>query len=352
MRTRAILLALLALLCLTSPARAQGPAPLLVTGDGTNLFLTWERSTPPYTVLRGTRPDLLSVVDVTPLESWFDPGAAHVSDRNTYFYAVEDASPVPRRSNMGFKIALDLNEVPGSLNYYSLSFPYLRSFSDLWDSASGSLGSDGRTLSDDVLAGWATGGDGSCESAFPAECRGSLALLRFVREPSHYRFNMWAGQVIALSPLGSVVMNGSPYSVAAEPQEGFLAQVLYRSFPAVVLGSHDDGVTAARIGPDPNRARFLPFSIPPHTTWRTSQDLLLAAWNGRLDQTPGAGYILSFLTPSNDPARGFLYGQTVAESRVRPGTPSFSGQPVPLRPGIGCLLVPEWGSTDLPLPHY
>lgn len=279
--------------------------------------------------------------------------------RNAWMAAVAVAvvgllvAPLAFGSNMGFKLERNLDLVPGGLSYYSMSFPFYRSFGDLWDSGANDFGSDAAVMSDDVLADWFTGGDGTCDGGW--ECDGSISLLRFVNDPGT-DLNKWVGQTIAYNVFQQkAVMSGTAFDIdnAADPGKGFLVQIPSGTqFPVVIVGSHNPDETDFVMTFMTGALNKHPFSLPYHTTYSDSEQLL----DGIPDPDFKKG--ISLLRFINDPADGQFnqwVGQTVAWNDFTMEK-VFSGTPFPLVPGDGYLFVlnaePENVAAAVPLPHY
>jgi hypothetical protein len=264
-------------------------------------------------------------------------------------------APLAFGSNMGFKLERNLDLVPGGLSYYVMSFPYYRSFADGWDTMANDFGQDTNVMSDDVLADWFTGGDGTCDGGW--ECDGSISLLRFVNDPAAGGdFNQWVGQTIAFNQVTQELqMSGTAFDItnAADPGKGYLVQIPSgTSFPVVIVGSHNPSVTEFIMTFENGALNKHPFSLPYHTTFTDSQQLL--------DTIPDPDFRsgVSLLRFINDPADGQFnqwVGQTVAwndftQQKV------FSGNPFPMVPGDGYLFVlngePPNTTAVVPLPHY
>jgi hypothetical protein len=260
------------------------------------------------------------------------------------------AVPAARASNMMFKAERELVKIEGSQSYYYISFPFFRSSGDLWNTQEARLdpgpGGDDGVLSDDVLADWYTNGDGSCE---PGECEGIVSLLRFNRGT-----NQWEGQTILRNPFTlEIEITGAPFDVDDDPPEGHLAQVVEGEFQVEIVGSENPFVLDWHLVTEPGKANYYPFSLPYHTIWQTSDDLLDAAWEGRDDSQCFTLVVARFDNATNehierkvedDDCPDCLAGATCQ--------PVFSGTAFPLDPPEGYRLQIEKGSTWLPIPHY
>lgn len=264
-------------------------------------------------------------------------------------------APLAFGSNMGFKLERNLDLVPGGLSYYVMSFPFYRSVQDLYHSGNDDFGSDGSVMSDDVLADWFTNGDGSCDGGW--ECDGSISLLRFVNDPqAGGDFNKWVGQTIAWNTfLNKPQVSGTPFDIdnAGDPGKGYLVQIPSgTSFPVVIVGSHNPSVTEFVMTFENGALNKHPFSLPYHTTFTDSQQLL--------DAIPAPDFEngISLLRFINDPADGQFnqwVGQTVVWNTFLQEK-QFSGTPFPLVPGDGYLFIlnaePANTTASVPLPHY
>jgi hypothetical protein len=245
--------------------------------------------------------------------------------------------------------------VPGGLSYYVMSFPYYRSFADGWHSGNNDFGQDTNVMSDDVLADWFTGGDFSCDGGW--ECDGSISLLYFNNDPAAGTdFNKWVGQTIAWNAFqGKAVISGTAFDIdnAAAPGKGYLVQIPSGTqFPVVIVGSHNPDVTDFVMTFETGALNKHPFSLPYHTTFTDSQELL--------DAIPAPDFEngISLLRFINDPADGQFnqwVGQTVVWNQFL-GEKQFSGTPFPLVPGDGYLFIlnaePANVTAAIPLPHY
>lgn len=262
-------------------------------------------------------------------------------------------APLAFGSNMGFKLERNLDAVPGGLSYYVASFPFYRSFQDLWHSANRTFGADGQIMSDDVLADWMTNGDGTCDGSFPSECNGSFSMLKFNNNPASPAFNRWDGQSIAKNPLGNIVISGTAYDITntTDPGTGFLVQVLTGAFPVIIVGSENPDVTVYDMPYTAGALNYFPFSHLYHSTYVTSADLLNAIPDP--DWEKGVA-ILRFINDSADPAFNRWAGQTVTKNPL--GNKVLSGTPFNLVPGDGYLFqlpgAPTDGTVTIPLPHY
>lgn len=284
--------------------------------------------------------------------------------RNAWMAAVAVAvvgllvAPLAFGSNMGFKLERNLDLVPGGLSYYSMSFPFYRSFADLWDNQSvpPGLGQDALVMSDDVLADWFSGGDGDC-SNYPNECNGSISLLRFINDPAAGAdFNKWVGQTVTYNQFTDAVqISGTAFDIdnAADPGKGYLVQIPSGTlFPIVIVGSHNPDVVDFVMTFETGALNKHPFSLPYHTTFSDSQQLL--------DGIPPPDFEngISLLRFINDPADGQFnqwVGQTVRQDPFGPGK-LWVGTSFPLVPGDGYLFVlngePPNTTAAVPLPHY
>lgn len=259
-------------------------------------------------------------------------------------------APLAFGSNMGFKLERNLDAVPGGLSYYVASFPFYRSFQDLWHTANRAFGQDGITQSDDVLADWFTNGDGVCDGT---ECTGSFSMLKFNNDTASPAFNRWDGQTIAKNPLGNVVISGTAYDITntADPGRGYLVQVLSGQFPVIIVGSENPDVTVYDMAYVAGALNYFPFSHLYHSTYVTSADLLNAIPDP--DWEKGVS-ILYFQNNSTDAQFNRWVGQTVTKNPL--GNKVVSGTPFNLVPGDGYLFqlpsAPTDGTVTIPLPHY
>jgi len=274
-------------------------------------------------------------------------------------------------SNMGFKLERNLNQVAGSQSFYVMSFPFYRSFNDLWETGVG-LGTDGLVQSDDVLADWFTNGDGSCDGGW--ECVGAITLMYFDNNCPGGTCNQFVFQTIGPDafPPYAPVMTGVPFPVmdtaGAEPRQGFVAQITAAdangdgipdpgAFPVIIVGSENPDVVSFRVDKVASQS-FYPFSMLYHTTWTTSREVLQAAWDNQDPADTNCSLSLTFMDYDNNcpasPTCNQWVFQSVTGNAFDPcgQPPDFTGTEFNLVPGNGYMfqVVTSW--SDIPLPHY
>jgi len=252
-------------------------------------------------------------------------------------------------SNMMFKTEQQFDYAAGSLNRYYVSFPFMRSFPDVWTTGIGMnpLSTDG-FFSDDVLADWYSGGDGVCD---PGECTGAISLLRFDRT-----LDVWRGQTIYKDPLNVVRVIGPRLDVDTDPGEGFQVMVYAgrAQYPIEIVGSENPFIMDWPLTAVPNNLNYYPFSLPYNTLWRTSQELLEAAWAARENPTTEC---FELVIAKFDNATNQHVEQTVRSNLPCPAClpscqPEYPGTVFDLLPPWGYRLQINQGSVFLPLPHY
>lgn len=262
-------------------------------------------------------------------------------------------------SNMGFKLERNLNQVAGSQSFYIMSFPFYRSFNDLWNTGGGVLGTDGAVQSDDVLADWFTNGDGACDGGW--ECVGGITLMYFDNTCPGATCNQFVFQTIAPDPFTSApAITGVPFQVldtaGADPTQGFLAQIIDSgAFPVIIVGSENPDVVQVRVDRVTGSQSFFPFSMLYHTTWTTSADVLQAAWDGQDDlaECPLIFTIMDFDNncPASPTCNQFVF-QSIAEDPFTNCLASTTGTPFNLVPGNGYMFQLSASGSDIALPHY
>jgi hypothetical protein len=292
-------------------------SPLLLSKDAFDVHLSWSPTISPYTVLRGTAPDALVTVDSTPGESWTDAGA--VGDGSDYFYAVEDSTG--SRTNMGFKIERELWAGAGGMESTLIGLPYRPSFED--------LDGDTEITSYDVLLDWWNGED--------------TVGIQHLRSGTCY----WEGSSVGYNPfIGQIYFSGLPFAILDDPAEAYRVFVSSGAAPTriTIVGSHDDSVTETVVTASGCCRRAI--SIPYHTTYTGSDDILAAAFNGT------DSLVAATILPVDVSWR---------ERRIVPddlggGPPALTaGPPWDYETGLGVVATvtgDHGGATVLPLPHH
>lgn len=272
-------------------------------------------------------------------------------------------------SNMGFKLERTLQWQNNYFNYFYVSIPFFRSFTD-WDTS-------GTVTSDDALIDWFVK---SHPAGTDLLTLGSMTIVGFDNEPGGdiALDNAFYGRQIVPTGtdtyiiVGNVPDPGFPIDEVSTPGwRGYQIQLAGDatnppSHPIVIVGSHNPAVTEATM---PNVANFFNFymvSIPYHTTWTLSDDVLCAAWaattGGDCHTAPNDPNLsITIVSFDNEPGGAIgldnqFYGRQIiwagADTMIVGNVPD-PGFPITPGEGYEFQLVGTAG-TDvmLPFPHY
>jgi hypothetical protein len=152
---------------------------------------------------------------------------------------------------------------------------------------------------------------------------------------------------------GMPFFSGDAFDVEnlVEPAKGYFVQVNVGQVPVVIVGSHNPDVTVWPIARPVGSQGLKGFSLPYHTTWVTSQDVLQNAWD---NQTGTNDLNLSLAYFELDPGAGADFNSFVGQTVVGIGSPDplWTGDPFNLIPGDGYLFQLNQGGANLQMPHY
>jgi hypothetical protein len=285
------------------------------------------------------------------------------------------AAPMAFGSNMGFKLERPIDNIAESRSLYFVSLPFYRSFQDLAGDQSNPRTPNGVIDSSDVLLDWFTNGDGFCPGEagdngnnFPSECGGVITLFTFNADPAVNPGQTFTFQTIRTDLSGNPIFTSDGFTIqdptdpngTGETQQGYMAQAVSGQFPTITVGSHNPGLTEWVLTEfDPSRNLNI-YSLPYHTTWTTSRELLTDVW----DATETSKEIITLFGFDPDPATnpGQVFTTQTARADLggnlifAPDSGLDCGDGFCLTPGNGYMVQVVSGGDDgtvtVPQPHY